>query len=445
MDIVMIIILVAALLLLVYLSIRTSRDAPDRAELARLKTRDQDYRDAVRERDEKGRQIELLHTEKATLAADLENERRSATEKLNLLEESEERLKTQFENLANRIFDDKGRALTEQNRERLNGLLQPFREQLESFRNRVDEVHKQGAEQSTRLLEQVRQLQELSGKVSDEANHLAQAIKGDAKTQGDWGELIVERIIEASGLTRDREYSGQTSFRDEAGRLKRPDFVIHLPGKKSVIIDSKVSLTAYERFSREDDPAARQAALDEHVRSVRRHIEELRAKEYGELLGNQTLDFVILCVPLEPAYQAALQADTSLIYDLAQTNVVVTGPTTLMITLKLIAQIWRRENENRNAEIIADRAGRLYDQVALIADAMLDTRKKLGQANDSFELVMRRLQSGRGNLIGRVEELRTLGAKVNKPMPPALAESAMDEITSAPEEEAKATETDEKR
>jgi len=430
MAIALFIALVLVMMLLGFLVIRSIKDAPDRVELARLSTRDQDFQEANRCLREKAHTIEVLQTEKATLAADFENEKRAGAEKLKLLQDAETRLKTQFENLANRIFEDKGRALTEQNRERISGLLQPFKEQMESFRRRVDEVHKDDTEQAAKLLEQVRQLQALSNKVSDEANNLAKAIKGDTKRQGDWGELIVERIFESSGLERGREFDGQVGLRAEDGNLKKPDFIVYLPGNKSVIVDSKVSLTAFERFCNGDTDQARDKALAEHVQSVRKHMEELRDKKYARLLGNRTLDFVLMCIPLEPAYQAALQADQDLICDLAKTNVVITGPVTLMITLKLIAQIWRREHENDHAEVIADKAGRLYDQVTLIVEAMNDAKKNLGDVAKSFDLAMARLKEGRGNLVGRVEELRKLGAKVNKPLPAAVIEQAAAEADS---------------
>lgn len=376
---------------------------------------------------EKTEALENLRVEKARLEASLENEQKSAAEKIALLQDAETRLKQEFENLAHRIFEDRGRTLTEQNRERLSALLQPFKEQLASFRNRVDEVHRDDTARSAKLVEQVRQLQEMSNRVSEEANNLARAIKGDAKLQGDWGELIVERIFEVSGLELGREYSRQTGMRDEDGGLKKPDFLVYLPGEKVVIVDSKVSLTAYERFRGSEDPEEQSRYLAEHLRSVRTHIAGLRAKDYGSLLGNRTLDFVVMCVPLEPAYQAAVGNDPDLLYDLARTNVVITGPATLMITLKLIAQIWRRENENRNAEEIADRAGRLYDQVARVAEAMVEARKKLASVSDSFELALKRLQEGKGNLLGRVEELRRLGAKVRKAIPAELSQPGREE------------------
>ena len=421
----LLVLLLLTLALLAWLVVRTGRDAPDRDALIRLQTREADFQETARLLQEQSKRIEALQVENARLTAELDHERRTAAEKMRLLQDAEARLKGEFENLANRIFEDKGRTLTEQNRERISSLLQPLREQLDGFRKRVDEVHKDDTEQSARLLEQVRQLQTLSNKVSDEANHLARAIKGDAKRQGDWGELIVERLLEASGLESGREYETQPMLRTESGAVQRPDFVVHLPGNKSVIVDAKVSLTAYERSCNAANDDERRAALTAHVQSVRRHINELRDKNYATLLGNRTLDFVLMCIPLEPAYQAALQMEPGLLYELAKTNVVITGPSTLMITLKLIAQIWRRENENRHAEQIADRAGRLYDQVTLIVEAMAAAKKNLGDVAQCFDLALARLQNGRGNLVGRVEALRKLGAKVNKPLPPAVVERAL--------------------
>ena len=217
-------------------------------------------------------------------------------------------------------------------------------------------------------------------------------------------------------------------MRTEDGRLQKPDFVVNLPGNKAVIVDSKVSLTAYERFCGEQDEEVRRAALAEHLSSIRKHIDELKQKAYQQLLGNRTLDFVIMCVPVEPAYQLAHEHDKDLIYDLTAGNVVVTGPATLMLTLKLIAQIWRRENESRNAEVIADRAGRLYDQVALIIETMLDAQKKLDGVRDSFDIAMKRLKDGRGNLVGRIEEIRKLGAKASKQLSQDIVDRAADEI-----------------
>ncbi len=421
-------ILLLLLILLVFVVYRLIRDAPLKTELLRLRGVEKDARANDLRLEAKSIELETLKITHARLESDIENERRNAAEKMLLMQESELRLKIEFENLSNRIFEDRSRALGMENRERMEGILQPLREQLDSFRKRVDEVHNKDTEQSARLVEQVRQLQEMSSRVSDEANLLARAIKGDSKKQGDWGEMIIERIFEASGLEKGREYLAQESFRGEDGLLKRPDFMVMLPGNKAVIVDSKVSLTAYERFCSVEQDTKRQSALREHIQSVRRHVADLQTKDYSGIGGNRTLDFVIMCIPLEPAWHAVMQNDPDLIYDLAGKNVVLCGPTTLMITLKLISQIWRRENENSNAELIAEKAGKIYDQAFLVFEAIIEARKKLSGVSESFDVVLKRLKEGRGNLVGRVEEIRRLGAKVSRQIPPDMAAEAENDI-----------------
>ena len=424
-------ILLALLVLLGFVAYRIVRDAPLKAELQRLRGVEEEASAVAMRLESKSKELESLKILQARLEADISNEQRSAAEKTALMQESESRLKIEFENLSNRIFEDRGKAFGQENRERMEALLFPLREQLDAYRKRIEEVHDTDTALSGQLIEEVRQLQRLSGRVSDEANTLARAIKGESKKQGDWGEMIIERVFEASGLEKGREYIAQESFRTEDGLLKRPDFMVLLPGNKAVIVDSKVSLTAYERFCALDEDAQRQTALKEHVQSVRRHIAELQAKDYSGIDGNRTLDFVILCIPLEPAWQAVMQADPGLMYDLAGKNVVLCGPTTLMITLKLIAQIWRRENENRNAELIAEKAGKIYDQVLLVFEAMTEARKRLSGVSDSFDIALKRIKEGRGNLVGRVEEIRRLGAKVTRQIPSNFAiDAENDEVKS---------------
>jgi DNA recombination protein RmuC len=413
-SIVLLCIVIILLTVLLVFIIRKSGSSKALASLTALSEQKDRQIAEIKERAEK---VDDLQTENARLGAELLNEKNNTLEKIALLQDTEARLKLEFENLANRIFEEKGRSFTEKSGEKLGSLLSPFREQIEAFRKRVDEVHKNDTEGFARLLEQVRQLQELNARVSMEANNLAGAIKGDAKAQGNWGELIIERIFEASGLERGREYEAQEGLRAEDGRLQKPDFVVYLPGDKAVIVDAKVSLTAYERFWNEQDEAQKMAALAGHIVSVRKHIDELKAKAYQHLLGNRTLDFVIMCIPVEGAYQLALQEDKDLLYDIARGSVVLTGPATLMLTLKLIAQIWRRENENRNVERIADKAGKLYDQVTLVLESMVDAQKRLGMVQESFDIALKRLKEGKGNLIGRVEEIRKLGAKTSKQIP----------------------------
>jgi len=421
MEFIIVILLMIVLVVLLFLLWHIFQKVPKGEEFARINTLNDQKDRQIEELKTRAQRVDELQSLNARLAADLDNERNNAQEKLRLLQESEARLKLEFENLANRIFEEKGRTFTDQNTEKLSGLLNPFREQIESFRKRVDEVHRDDTEGFAKLLEQVRQLQELNAKVSQEANNLAEAIKGDAKAQGNWGELIVEKILELSGLVRGDMYEMQQGFRAEDGMLQKPDFIVKLPGNKAVIIDSKVSLTAYDRYWNEPDEQLKQSALAEHLSSVRKHLEELSQKNYQHLLGNRTLDFVIMCVPIEPAFQLAMQSDQELLYDSGRLNVFLTGPATLMLTLKLIAQNWRRENENLNAEIIAKRAGLLYDQVALVYESMTEAKKKLGGVQESFDTAMNRLRDGKGNLVGRVEELRKLGAKTSKRIPQELA------------------------
>ncbi len=396
---------------------RLMQDRPARDRLLQLQTIEAQWQQAQETLSVQTQQLEELRIEKAQLERDLEHERQQGSEKIQLLQQTETRLKQEFENLANRIFESREQAGAELQRSRMSAVLEPFKQQLEAFRQRVEEVHRSETEQAGRLIEQVRQLQTLSNQVSTDANQLALAIKGEAKKQGDWGEVIVERMLEVSGLVLDREYSRQVSGRTEDGSLQRPDFVLHLPGDKAVILDAKVSLTAYERYCHAESEEERNQALKEHIASVRKHFEDLKTRRYDAILGNKTLDFVLMCIPIEPAYQTALQADPELLYLQAQAPVVITGPSTLMISLKLIAQIWRRENENRNAEKIADRAGRMHDHIVLVYEALADAQKKQEGSTAALELAMKRIKDGRGNLLSRADELRQLGAKVSKALP----------------------------
>lgn len=390
----------------------------------KFQAREQQQQFLIQSLAKKAEYAEQLRVENERLKTELNNERQNASEKMEILRGAESRLKIDFENLANRIFSEQGHSFTEQNKQKLSEILDPLAKQLEEFRHRVDEIHDKNNQNSTRLIEQVRQLQELSNQVSDDANTLARAIKGDAKIQGSWGEILIERILESCGLEQGRDYEKQVVIRTEDGSIKRPDFIINLPGNKAAIIDSKMSLTAYDRFCGSEQPEDQKSALQEHIKSVRKHIKSLQDSDYNQLLGNRSLDFVIMCIPLEPAYQAAIKNDENLIYDLAKSNVVISGPTTLMIILKVIAQIWRRENENKNSEEIAICGGQIYDQVVLVIEAMTEAQKKLIGATEAFEKVMKRLSSGNGNLIKRVERIRRLGSPVKKQLSREILERA---------------------
>ncbi len=410
--------------ILVY--IRQQRTAPDAAEMAGLKAKLAQNEIQLAELEKLREERSALREARASLEARLMAEQKASAEREHVLKDSEQRLSDQFTLLANRILSETGESLQKSSETQLGHLITPLREQLQDFRARVDAVNQASTDRTSSLITLVRELQDKTNTVSQEANQLAQAIRGNAKQQGDWGELIVERILEASGLQKGIEYEAQSSIRMDEGNLVRPDFMVHLPGSKEVILDSKVSLTAYERWASSAEDAVRQQALQEHLKSVRAHVKELQDKDYSQLMGNRSLDFVVMCIPLEPAYQLAMQEDRSLMYDLAASNVVITGPATLMITLKLIAQLWRREKENQNAAVIADKAGKLYDHILRIEESMSRARSQLETVTRSMDEAYNRLTDGRGNAIKRINELKQLGAKVSKTLPASL-EGSLDE------------------
>lgn len=338
-------------------------------------------------------------------------------ERLQWLEQSREQMKKDFEALSAKIFEERSLKLQEQNRTGLDDVLKPFREQLQDFRRRVDQIHSDDNRQQATLLEQIRNLQQLNQKMVEDARHLTNALKGQTKTQGNWGEMILERILEESGLVRGREYETQVSMTSESGQRRQPDVIVHLPDNKDVIIDAKVSLTAYERFCREDDEELRKAALDEHVQSLRSHIRGLNRKEYEGLDGVQTLDFVLLFIPVEAAFLSAMEKSPELYNEAYNKHIVLVSPTTLLVTLRTINNIWRNEYQNRNALEIADRAGKICDQVALIAESLDDVGDKLGRAQKAFDVTYDRLSRGRGNLLSQAHKLEALGARARKQLP----------------------------
>lgn len=338
-------------------------------------------------------------------------------ERLTWLEQSREQMKKEFSALSSQIFEERTQKLQEQSRTGLDGVLKPFREQLQDFRRRVDQIHSDDNRQQATLLEQIRNLQQLNQTMVADARHLTNALKGQTKTQGNWGEMILERILEESGLVKGREYRTQVSMTTESGQRRQPDVVVHLPDQKDVIIDAKVSLTAYERFCREDDEALRRQALDEHVQSLRSHIRDLNRKEYEGLEGVQTLDFVLLFIPIEAAFLLAMERAPELYNEAYNKHIVLVSPTTLLVTLRTINNIWRNEYQNRNALEIADRAGKICDQVSLVAESLDDVGDKLGRAQKAYEQSYDRLTRGRGNLLGQAHKLQSLGARARKQLP----------------------------
>ena len=358
-------------------------------------------------------QLQQLGSEKARLEERLAGQQ----EKLAFSEQSRDQLKQEFENLSGKVLDQRGKQLQEQHQQGLDGMLKPFREQLADFRRRVDQIHSDETRAQASLIEQLGHLRSLNQQMHEDARNLTDALKGQAKTQGNWGEMILERVLESSGLTRGREYETQVTLKDESGQRRLPDAIVHLPENKDVVIDAKVSLVAYERLSSAATSEEREQALRDHLASLRSHIKGLDAKDYSGLEGIRSLDFVLLFIPIEGAFMVAMEQDSSLYTDAFARNIVLVSPTTLLVTLRTIQNIWRYEYQNRNALDIADRAGKICDQVSLIGESMDDLGDKIGKAQVAWDTTFKRLSSGRGNLYRQAQQLKDLGAKARRALP----------------------------
>lgn len=357
--------------------------------------------------------LQQLASDKARLEERLAGQE----EKLTFAEKSREQLKQEFENLSARIFEQRGKQLQEQQQQGLDGMLKPFREQLADFRRRVDQIHSDETRAQASLIEQLSQLRSLNQQMHEDARNLTDALKGQVKTQGNWGEMILERVLESSGLTRGREYETQVTLKDDSGQRRLPDAIVHLPENKDVVIDAKVSLVAYERLSSASTSEEREQALRDHLMSLRSHIKGLDIKDYSGLEGIRSLDFVLLFIPIEGAFMVAMEQDSSLYTDAFARNIVLVSPTTLLVTLRTIQNIWRYEYQNRNALDIADRAGKICDQVSLVTESLDDVGDKLARATSSWEQTRKRLITGNGNLLRQAHQLKDLGAKARRSLP----------------------------
>ncbi len=336
-----------------------------------------------------------------------------------------EQFTKEFENLANRIFEEKTQKFADQNKNNLNEILTPLGEKIKDFEKKVNDVYVNESKDRASLKEQLNMLQSLNLQMSKETQNLTKALKGETKTQGNWGEFILENVLEKSGLVKDREYSIQQSFTNEDGKRYQPDVVIHLPEGKTLIVDSKVSLVAYEKFWSAEVETEKAQALKEHLQSMRNHIKGLSDKNYQNLYEIKTLDFVILFIPIEPAFALAMQADPTLFNDAFDKNIVIVSPTTLLVTLKTVASIWRFENQNKNAIDIAKKAGDLHDKFVGFVDDLINLGNKMRDSQKAYEASMNKLSSGTGNIVKRTDELRELGAKVSKSLPQALLDKAL--------------------
>lgn len=331
-----------------------------------------------------------------------------------------------FENLANKILDEKSSKFTLQNKENLAIILNPLQEKIKNFEKRIDDTHKESIDRHAMLRQQIIGLKELNEQMSKEATNLTKALKGDSKIQGNWGELVLERVLEKSGLEKDREYFVQNSFTTEEGRRVLPDVVLHLPDNKKMVIDSKVSLVAYERFVNEEDDDLRARFLREHIASLKKHIEQLGDKNYHTLYEIESPDFVLLFVPIEPAFAVAINQENNLYNWAFEKNIVIVTPSTLLATLRTVDSMWTNEKQQQNAIEIATQAGRLYDSFVNLTNDLLKVGSQLNTVKGSYDGAMKKL-TGQGNLINRVENLKKLGAKANKHIDQKLLKRADNE------------------
>jgi len=354
----------------------------------------------------------------------LKEERKHAAEKITLLTEAKEQLKLEFQNIANKIFEDKGQKFTVENKKNLDMVLSPVREQLSEFKKKIEDVYDKESKERVSLINEITHLKTLNQQISEDAVNLTNALKGQSQTQGAWGEVILERILEESGLRKGREYETQSSYTTENGRQLRPDVVVHLPEGKDVIIDSKVSLTAYERYCGGETAEDRDKSLKEHILSIKTHVKGLSEKKYDSIDSIRTLDFVLMFLPIEGAFWTAIEHDPTLFNHAFAKNILLVSPSTLLATLRIIQNIWRYEDQNRNAIVIAKKAGDLYDKFVGFAESLEDVGQKIGKAQESYDKARNQLVTGRGNLIRRTEELKDLGIKAKKILPQSLLDHA---------------------
>jgi DNA recombination protein RmuC len=364
-------------------------------------------------------------TQKESLLQNMQSKLQEQKEEVGQLQE---KFTKEFENLANKILEEKSNKFTEQNKENLKLILNPLNEKILHFEQKVEQTHKESIDYHAALRQQIIGLKELNNQMSKETLNLTKALKGDSKMQGNWGELVLERVLEKSGLEKGREYEMEKSFAvDEESRQRlRPDVIIHLPDGKKMIIDSKVSLTHYEQFINADDDSEKEIFLKQHIQSLNRHVEQLSAKRYEELYQIESPDFVLLFVPIEPAFAVAINNDNQLYNKAFEKNIVIVTPSTLLATLRTIDSMWNNEKQQQNAIEIARQAGALYDKFAGLIEDLMQVGKRMDDAKKEYGNAMNKLVEGKGNLINRVESLKIMGAKTQKSLPESIIKRADD-------------------
>jgi DNA recombination protein RmuC len=373
------------------------------------------------------RDLGATQVESAELRTALDKERSGAAEKIAVLQQAREELSNQFKALANDILEQKSKAFTEQNQANMTTLLTPLKEKFGEFQQKVESLEKDGIAGRSELKTQIEGLRTLNERLSEEANNLVTALKGSSKTQGDWGEFVLEKLLESAGLREGHEYRVQSSFtRDDRSRA-RPDVILDMPGNRHLVIDAKVSLGDYDEYCASEEESGREAALQQHIASIRTHIRDLAQRNYQALYGLNSLDFTVMFVPIEPAFMLALAHEGNLWQEAWDRNVLLVSRTTLLFVLRTVAHLWRQEQQTRNVQEIVRRGGELYDKLAAFAKDLTDVGKSLEAARQSYDEAFKKLAQGKGNAIRQAEMLKKLGVKPTKSLPLALVEQAIDE------------------
>ncbi|WP_411031987.1 DNA recombination protein RmuC [Spongiimicrobium sp. 3-5] len=370
---------------------------------------------------------ELLGNKITRYESDLENLNAKNREQKEEVEKLQEKFTKEFENLANKILDEKSTKFTKQNQENMQSILTPLQEKIQNFEKKVEQTHKESIDYHAALRQQIFGLKELNEQMSKEAVNLTKALKGDSKMQGNWGELVLERVLEKSGLEKDREYSVQQSFTLDDGTRVLPDVIINLPDGKKMIVDSKVSLTDYERFINSEDEELKERFLKDHINSLRKHVDQLSSKKYEDLYTMESPDFVLLFVPIEPAFAIAINNDSNLYNKAFEQNIVIVTPSTLLATLRTIDSMWSNEKQQRNAIEIARQAGALYDKFEGFVTDLTKVGKKMDEAKSEYKGAMNKLVEGRGNIITSIEKLKKMGAKAKKSIPEPILKRAQED------------------
>ena len=362
-----------------------------------------------------------LHIEVRESAVKVREQQKQNSEKLQMIEEHRGELKEEFSQLASKVFEGNSKDFSKLSQENLSSLIKPMESQISEFKQQINTLYTDESKDRAMLKQEIISLKELNQQISQDAINLTNALKGEKKQQGIWGEMILEKVLESSGLRKGIEYTREVSLKNDDGLSYRPDVLVHLPNKRDLIIDAKTSLNAYEKFISAETSATKEVYLHEHIKAVRNHIKSLSDKNYEKLLGINTLDFIFMFVPIEGALALALENDPSLYDDAFKKQILLVGPTTLLIGLRAIENVWKYEKQNQNAKDIALRAGALYDKFVNFSDDMVKISKQFDTLQGTFEIAKKRLSEGKGNIVRQVEQLKEMGAKTTKKMPSAIS------------------------